>query len=97
MGTYWLWVRTSLEEIKYLFKFIISLLRSGVEAKRQAFSSAIQHTILPEFSRKWETKCLNTKFRLPTLLGEVREVDFFLFLEAMMAQSNTVITMVADS
>ena len=29
-----LWVRYPLEEVKYLFKFISPLLRSGVEAKR---------------------------------------------------------------
>ena len=30
----WLWVRLPLEEMKYLFKYIFSFLRSGVEAKR---------------------------------------------------------------
>ena len=30
----WLWVRSLLEEIQYLFKFIIPFLLSGVEAKR---------------------------------------------------------------
>ena len=30
----WLWVRSQLEEMKYLFTFIFSFLRSGVEAKR---------------------------------------------------------------
>ena len=32
-----LWVRSPLEEMKYLFKFIYSFLRSGIEAKRVEF------------------------------------------------------------
>ena len=32
--TEWLWVRSPLEEMKYLLKFIFPFLRSGVEAKR---------------------------------------------------------------
>ena len=32
--TDWLWVRSPLEEIKYLLKFIFPVLRSGVEVKR---------------------------------------------------------------
>ena len=48
----WLWVRSPLEEIKYLFSFIMSLLRSDVEAKRGV-----------EFR---QTECLNTTFPLPT-------------------------------
>ena len=31
--TEWLWVRSPLEEMKYLLKFIFPFLRSGVEAK----------------------------------------------------------------
>ena len=30
----WLWVRSLLEEMKYLFKFIFPFPRSGVQAKR---------------------------------------------------------------
>ena len=30
----WLWVRSPLEEMKYLFKFIIPLFRSGIEINR---------------------------------------------------------------
>ena len=33
-----------------------------------ALSSATQHAMPPEFGRKWETECLNTRFTLPTLL-----------------------------
>ena len=32
--SHWLWVRSPLEEMKYLLKFIFPLLHSGVEAKR---------------------------------------------------------------
>ena len=32
----WLWVRSPLEEIKYIFTFIFSFLRSGVQTKRGA-------------------------------------------------------------
>ena len=32
--TDWLWVRSPLEEMKYLLKFIFPFLRSGVEVKR---------------------------------------------------------------
>ena len=56
--TDWLWVRSLLEEIKYLFKFIFI----------QIYSSAIQHAIPPEFGWKWGTECLNTRFPLPILL-----------------------------
>ena len=61
----WLWVRSPLEEVKYLFTIIFSFLRSGVEA---ALSSITQHAMLPEFGGKSGTECLNTKFPLPTLL-----------------------------
>ena len=33
-----------------------------------ALSSASQHAMPPEFGGKWETKCPNTTFLLPTLL-----------------------------
>ena len=49
--TDWLWVRSSLEEIKYLLKFIFSFLRSGVEARR-TLNSATQHAMPSEFGRK---------------------------------------------
>ena len=34
-----------------------------------ALSSAIQHAMPQEFVGKWGTKCLNTRFPLPTLLS----------------------------
>ena len=40
-----------------------------VSRQSAALSSATQHTIPPEFGRKWGTECLNTRFPLPTLLG----------------------------
>ena len=33
-----------------------------------ALSSATQHAMPPEFGKKWEMECLNTRFPLPTLL-----------------------------
>ena len=45
-----MWVRSPVEEMKYLFLF--SFLRSGVEA---AFSTATQHSMRPGLRRKWET------------------------------------------
>ena len=35
---------------------------------KAALSSATQHTMPPEFGRKWGTECLNTRFPLPTLV-----------------------------
>ena len=60
--TNWLWVRSPLEEMKYLLKFIFPFLRSGVKAHSAALSSATQHAIPPEFGRKLSgTECLNTR------------------------------------
>ena len=64
--TDWLWVRSPLEEMKYLLKFIFPFLRSGVEVKRGV--EFCHSTMPPEFGRKWGTECLNAKFPLPTLL-----------------------------
>ena len=44
----WLWVRSPLEEMKYLLKFIFPFLRSGVEA----------NAMPPEFGRKSGTVVL---------------------------------------
>ena len=56
-----------LEEVKYLFKFIFSLLCSGVE-QGAVLSSTTEQAMSPEFGGKWETECLNTKSPLPSLL-----------------------------
>ena len=65
--TDWLWVRSPLEEMKYLLKFIFSFLRL-VSRQSATFISTTQNSMPPEFDRKWGTKCLNTRFPLPTLL-----------------------------
>ena len=67
----WLWVRSPLEEVKYLFTFIFSFLRSGVEAKRGVefhLSTVNTQYLYLGLGGKWETECLNTRFPLPTLL-----------------------------
>ena len=57
----WLWIRTPLNEMKYLFKFKFSFLRSDVEANRGVEFCL---PMPPEFSRKWATECLNNRFPL---------------------------------
>ena len=66
--TDWSWVRSPLEEMKYLLKFIFPFLRSGAEAKCGVEFCHSRHTMSPEFGRKWGTECLNTRFPLPILL-----------------------------
>ena len=39
-----------------------------VSRQSATLTSATQHTMPPEFGRKWGTECLNTRFPLPTLL-----------------------------
>ena len=65
--TDWLWVRSPLEKMKYLLKFIFPFLRSGVEDKRRVEYCDSTHAMPPESGRKWGTECLNTRFPLPTL------------------------------
>ena len=60
----WLWVRSPLKEMKYLFTFIFSFLHTDFEA---ALSFATQHAVPPELGGKWGTECLNTRFPLSTL------------------------------
>ena len=75
----WLWVRSPLEEMKYLYKFIFSFLRSGRRrVKSTALSSATQHAMPPEFGRKWGTECLNTRFPA-AVCGIQREADLIYF------------------
>ena len=46
----WLWVRSPLEEMKFLLKFIFPFLRSGIEAKRGVdFYHSTRNT-----SRNWQ-------------------------------------------
>ena len=50
-----------------------------------ALSSATQHAMPPEFSRKWGTECLNTRFPLATLLcaGYSVKLIYFYFIESL--------------
>ena len=50
-----------------------------VSRQSAVLSSATQHTMPPEFGRKWGTECLNTRFPLPTLLcaGYSMKLIFF--------------------
>ena len=44
--TDWMWVRSPLEEMKYLLKFIFPFLRSGVEVKRSVeFCHSTRNTL----------------------------------------------------
>ena len=48
-----------------------------------ALRSATQHAMPPEFSKKWGTECLNTRFPLPTLQCtgySVKRILILLFL-----------------
>ena len=74
--TDWLWVRSLLEDMKYLLKFPLLLFHYNLyfhffalgSKQSGALSSAIQHAIPPEFDRKWGTESLNTNFPLPIML-----------------------------
>ena len=55
-----------LEEMKYLFKLILSFLRSGIKAKRGVEYRHSTCNAL-KFNGKWGTECLNTS-PLQTLL-----------------------------
>ena len=58
-----------------LFKFILSFLRSDVEAK-QALSSATQHAMPPEFGEKWGKEGLDTStFAFPAVCGIQHKAD----------------------
>ena len=82
----WLWVRTPLEEMKYLPKFIFPFLRSGVEFKRGV---EFCHSTLNAFRiRQKVGNGVSLRYSvphwfptgLPTLLlcgGLQRETDFF--------------------
>ena len=60
----WLWVWSPLEEMKY-FHFNLNLyfqFFALVSRQSAALSSATQHAMPTEFSRKWRTECLNTVY-----------------------------------
>ena len=60
----WMWVRSPLEEINYLFKFIFLFLRSGVEAKG---GFEFRHSKRNAF-RIWRKVKLYTRFPFPIVL-----------------------------
>ena len=60
--TEWLWVRSLLEEMKYLFNFLFSFFRHGVEAKRSVeFCQSARNA---SRIRQKVGNGLNTKFHL---------------------------------
>ena len=55
-----------------------------------ALSPATQHTMPPELGGKWGTKCLNTRFSLPTLLYAGYSVKLNLFYILIIRYNETV-------
>ena len=78
--TDWLWVRSPLEEMKYLLKKLYFHFIGLVSRQSTALGSATQHAMPPEFGRKWGTECLNTRFPLPSLLCAGYSVKLILFI-----------------
>ena len=71
--TDWLWVRSPLEEMKYLLKLIFPFIRSSVEVKRGVeFCHSTRNASIIR-----GTECLNTRFPLPTLLCAGDSVKLF--------------------
>ena len=63
----WLWVRSPLEEMKYLFKFIFPFLRAGLETKCGVeFRQLARNASI--IRRKVGNKVSHTRFPLPSLL-----------------------------
>ena len=60
-----LWVRFSLEKMKYL----IFLFFARVSKQNPELSFNSQHGMPPEFNGKWEGECLNTRLPPPNLLA----------------------------
>ena len=60
-----------------------------VSRQSAALRSATQHAKPPEFGRKLETECLNTRFPLPTLLcaGYRVKLIYFLFIFKAIVQA----------
>ena len=57
-----LWVRSPLEDMKYLFKFIFAL----VSRQKVALSFATQCAIPPKFGGKWGTEFLAFLLAMPS-------------------------------
>ena len=60
----WLWFRSPLEEMKYLFTFLFYC-STLVSRQRAALSSTTHHAIPPELGGNRGTKCINIRFPLP--------------------------------
>ena len=83
----WLWARSPLEEVKYLFTFIFSFLRS-VEAKRGAeFRHSIRHAFRTR-RKVGNGVCLKlgSLCSRVAVCGEQREADLFLFFSSLRCQ-----------
>ena len=72
---YWLWVRSPLEEMKYLLKFYMFI--SSLWCRAWSFTN--QNVKPPEFGGKWGTKCPNTSFPLLTPLSVVSIMKLIYF------------------
>ena len=87
----WLWVRSPLEEIKYLLAFIIYFNFFALVSRQSAtLSSATQHAMRPELGGNWGMECLNTRFPLPTLLcvGYSVKLIYFIYKNNIIYWSN---------
>ena len=74
----WLWVRSPLEEMKYLLKFILPFLRSGVEVKRGVLPLKMQ--CLQNSAESGERSILTLgSLCQPAVCGIQREADLFYF------------------
>ena len=77
----WLWIRSPLEEMIFFCLNLYFHFFALVSRKSAALSSTTQHAMPPEFEfgRKWGTKCLNSRFPLPTLQCAGYSVKLILF------------------
>ena len=72
----WLWVRSPQEEIKYLFTFIFSFLRSGVEAKARRWVPPPNTQCLQNSAESGQRSVLTLgSFCLHCCVREQREAD----------------------
>ena len=77
----WLWVRSPLEEIKYLFKFIFSYLRSGVEAKVRRRVPLINMQYLQNSAENGERSVLElNSLCLPCCVHDIASSCFFNYI-----------------
>ena len=94
--TDWLWVRSPLEEMKHLLKFIFPFLRSGVEAKARRWVLPLNTQYLQNSAESGELLGAGYSVKLiyflfiynlhlvpssyPAVCGIQREVDFLFYL-----------------